>query len=127
MLGLCCTGDCILFIPTDNCDILQGFGLIVGPSIPDLTDSLGYTYEEIVHCLALYNVGALVGSIIGGIFQDYFPQYSEIFMSMSCVISSIAGVFLPMAYPLSVMELCTFIMGLACNILNTGIVRSFTC
>ena len=106
-----------------NLFIWQGFNQILGPSIPDLSDSLGYSYEEISRCLALSNIAAIIGAFTGGVLNDFSPQRSEIFMSIFNVISSVAGLFFPMADPLYVLAIVCMINGLYIPVLQTGMLH----
>ena len=118
MLAYCQTNVCKMF---DRALYLQGLMcLVIAPTIPDLRATLGFTYEEISRGLAARSAGFFVGSIVGGVLNDVWPQHSELIVSLSIIMSSTASIFIPMFASLPLFITLMFIIGIGYTIINTG-------
>ena len=91
-----------------------------GPTLLDLRESLGYTYDEISTGIAMRLAGMAIGAILGGVLHDMYSRHSDIITATSMVISAIANIFIPLSPSLPLFGFLFVLSGQVTGVIQTG-------
>ena len=99
----------------------QGFYVeIVGPTVPDLKQTLGFTYEQISRGLACKSAGFFIGSLLGGLLHERFYRHTDLIMAVGLLLGSVGTFFIPWFDMLACFGFMFMLTGISEGFLNTG-------
>lgn len=93
---------------------------ITGPTLQDLKDQLGVSYEQMSGALGARSIGAMVGAIMGGFINERFYRHSELILACSLWTIALATLAIPFMANVVVVAIMLLINGLGIGVLLSG-------
>ena len=99
--------------------LLQGLETcLLGPTVLDLRERLDLTMEEFSRTYVCRNVGAILGSILGGMFSDKFDRHVSLVMATALGVTGVCTIQRPWAPDLFTLGVNSFVCGIAHSAIN---------
>ena len=92
----------------------------MGPSLPDIRDRLNINYESTSNALIFESLGVMSGALIGGVLHDYYPQFTDLMISVNFLFVAGAYAAVPWSTSLELLSCLLFLAGLGKGNVDIG-------